>query len=275
MLRGEGASDAADHVSRLATVQRWAGDAVAGALSLHQQDDFVGHVAAALPLMRSAAYFQSLRPDCLPPAAMNELLTLLLAGVRGDLDAAGGHIQMAFEATVQVLQTSATTGIMDNREDEEVSGRAWQFLSFFKHGSAALVDVWWGIYAATLYQLLACAERLGGLRAGLNCHALRAVADVLCHAESAPMLLRYLLANPAYAGGKDGAKRALQAAETLLKGDHTALLSGCAELLIPEADISLPCRQEAHSSEPTACHAASTAHATQSTFESDPAHLQR
>jgi hypothetical protein len=174
-------------------------------------------------------------------------LALATAGLHGHAPPAA--IQSAFQAVLEVVQIAP-----DDAGGAGQAERAWQFLTRFKQGPPPLADAWWGVYASALHQLVRAAEQHGGLASGLRQHSqLRAVAAVLCHAESAHMLVRYLLASAAGGDGRDATKRALQAAETLLAGDPGALLAGCAEMLAPEVNAALATRQEALHGERLGC----------------------
>lgn len=258
MLRGQGSYVSIpgdDHLVHVAAVRRWAADAVAGAAALHRADDFVGRAGVAAALVRAAACLYVLHADSLPPESAAELFSLLTessggSGGAGE-DAALGRIQAAFEAAAEVAQSGAALAQLARAGAPAqcaLAARAWQFLQLFRRGPPASVDAWWGVYGSAVYQFLDAAKQQGGVGAALERHAaLRAVAGVLCQADSAPMLTRFLLAHEDYGGGsgRDGPRRALQAAEALLQGDLAATVAGCAEVLTPAANAALPARQEA------------------------------
>lgn len=166
----------------------------------------------------------------------------------------------AFEAFAAVLQRTASrqhTCALQHRA-------ALDFLLLFRTTLPPVADLWWAHLAALLHGVAELAARGG--TAVLRRPGLQALVRSLCCQETAHMVVPLVLAHPAYrpdgeetgadgdaqrrrsraaAGGQGPTQRGLDMAAALLSHDVPAFLTGCCELLSPQAQCALPTRVQA------------------------------
>lgn len=183
------------------------------------------------------------------PPPLERLLSAALAlppgGWGADPRVAQATIQQAFEAVVATLQSGAVLRRLGEAQQAAAACSARRFLQHFliTH-QPAVADAWWAAFGAVVHGLVALVQSRGA--AVLARPVLAPLLRVLCCGDTAEMLVRYLLAHPAYGEAtKDGPRKALDLLAALLQHDRRALLDGCAALLRPEANASLAARLSA------------------------------
>ena len=169
--------------------------------------------------------------------------------------------------------------------------QALRFLQLFRAPLPAVADLWWAHFAGLLHSVVAVAKAGGPL--ALRRPVLQPLLRSLCCGETAHMVVQLLLAHPSVSGsggsssgdtavpsgapgwkragrggGREGSgkaagggkkegspREALGMAAALLAHDVPAFLSGCCELLRPEANCPLNVRVEAIAGGRTVCFA--------------------
>ena len=153
-------------------------------------------------------------------------------------------MQGAFEAAIDTVQTAAAVHAVSQLTKEDRDRyyvRCWSYLSALRRILPQAGDPWWGCFALTIHQLAAALKQHHGSHP-----ALTAVCRLMCHSESANMLLQFLRASPTCTEkGAKGVKAVFQTAQTLLQDHPGALIAACCELLAPDTNAVLGTRIDA------------------------------